>query len=149
MNLLFSWFLDCNSLSDPAFRLSYDKAPGCCNGWRISRYERPKTMTNESFFGLGFVWTVAENFGITIFAIISFFAMAIKLSFTFSFCELIVECFAFLSRRLIVESHWDCIAFGRPVKFWFRKCRRKPPDKLCNPSPSRLRDPSSSRFRLL
>ena len=73
-------------------------------------------MTNKSFFGLGFVWTVAKDFGITIFAILLFFALAIKLSFTFSFCGLIVECFAFLSRRLIVESYWDCIAFGRPKK---------------------------------
>ena len=58
---------------------------------------------------------------------------------------------AFPQREPVVlqNTYWDCIAFGRPVKCWVRKRRRKPPDKLCNPSSSRLHDPSSSRFRLL
>ena len=74
-------------------------------------------MTNESCFGFGSVGTVAENFEI----VISFLAPAIYLFLTFSFRGLIVGLFAFISRGLIVGFYWDCITFGRPVKFWFRK----------------------------
>ena len=87
-------------------------------------------MTDESFYGFGSVGMVAESFEI----VISFLALAIDLSIdlflTFPFRRLIVDYIILSSRGLIVESYWDCIAFGRPVKFWFRKRRQKPPDKL-------------------
>ena len=75
-------------------------------------------MFNETLFGIGFIGAVAEKFEIAIVAIVSLLTLATNLIFTFLFRGLIVE-LTFL----------DCITFGRPVKFWFRKSRRKPPDK--------------------
>ena len=72
-------------------------------------------MTNESFFGLGFVGTVGVNFET---AIVAFFYSFASVFLTFSFRGLIVELLIFLSHVLIVESYWDCIAFGQLVKFW-------------------------------
>ena len=73
-------------------------------------------MFNKTLFGIGFIGAVAEKFEIAIVAILSLLKLATNLIFAFSF------------RGLIVELILDCITFGRPVKFWFRKRRRKPPD---------------------
>ena len=101
-------------------------------------------MTNGSCFGFGSVGTVAENFEI----VILFLAPVIYLFLTFLFHGLIVEFIILPFRGLIVVSYWDCIIFGWSIRFWFRKRRRKPPDKLCNSNSSRSRDPRSVWFRL-
>ena len=82
-----------------------------------SRYKRPKTMANGSFFGLGSVGTVGVNFETAIVAFFHSFT-SVFLTFSFGFRGLIVELLTLLSRGLIVESYWNCITFGRPVKFW-------------------------------
>ena len=139
------------SLSDSDFRLRYDKAPGCCNGWRISCFEKAKTMTNEPFFGLGSVGTVGVNVETAIGTFIYWLA---NVFLTCSFRRLIVELLTFLSRGLVVGSYLDCFIFGLLIKLQFRRRQKKPPDKLCNLSSSWLsgtlsrRNQSSSWFRL-
>ena len=93
-------------------------------------------MINETNFGIGFAGTIAMHFETLIVSIISFFAQAIKLFLTFTF------------RWLIVDLFLDCIPFSSPVRIWFWKRRRKPPDKLlCSSSSLRMRNPSLSQFR--
>ena len=77
-------------------------------------------MFNKTLFGTGFAGTIAMHFGISIVSIFSFLSLAIELFLTFPF------------RWLIVESYLNCNSL--PVKFWFRKPRRKPPDSSRNPS---------------
>ena len=74
-------------------------------------------MIDESTCGIGFAWTIPMHFEISIIAIVSFFALVIKLFLTLHF------------RWSIVESNWDCIVSVWSTGFWFRKQRRKPPEK--------------------
>ena len=93
-------------------------------------------MFNKTLFGIGLIGTDTKKFEIAILTIVSFFELVIDLILLFPF------------RGLIVELLLDCNIFGLPVKFWFRKRRKKPPDKLCNPrSPRLILSSSSSRFQ--
>ena len=101
-------------------------------------------MTNGSCFGFGSVGKVAEIFEI----VILFLAPVIYLFLTFLFHGLIVELFILPSHGLIIVPYWDCIIFGRLIRFWFRKRRQRLPDKFYNSNSPRSRDPRSNWFRL-
>ena len=92
-------------------------------------------MIDETLSGIGFAGTFIDNSEIKFVALFSFFDQAIELFLTVPF------------RGLIVELLLDCNTFGLPIRLWFQKRQRKPPDKLLYiPSSSRSRGPSSSQL---